>query len=167
MPIVSTMSSDRRPYILLAAVALLLTIYLLPSPPPLARAEGAIPLTPQGQACLAILAFAVTLWVTETLPFAVTSLLVVVLIPVFGLADYRTVVRAGFGDPIITFFLGVLMLSSAFPRSGLGPRHAAPMTILGDMERSACRRRHSNAAIAREKSLRSPRSVSIASNTRP
>lgn len=114
--------ADRRPYILLAAVALLLTIYLLPSPPPLARAEGAIPLTPQGQACLAILAFAVTLWVTETLPFAITSLLVVVLIPVFGLADYRTVVRAGFGDPIVTFFLGVLMLSSAFTRSGLGTR---------------------------------------------
>ena len=113
---------DRRPYILLAAVGLLMTIYLLPSPPPLARAEAMIPLTPQGQACLAIMAFAVTLWVTETLPFAVTSLLVVVLIPVFGLADYPTVVRAGFGDPIVTFFLGVLMLTSAFTRSGLGTR---------------------------------------------
>ena len=44
------------------------------------------------------------------------------LIPVFGLADYRTVVSAGFGDPIITFFIGVLMLSSAFTRSGLGTR---------------------------------------------
>ena len=112
----------RRPYVLLVAVALLVAIYLLPSPPPLARGDDVIPLTAQGRACLAILAFAVTLWVTETLPFAVTSLLVVILIPVFGLADYRTVVRAGFGDPIVTFFLGVLMLTSGFSRSGLGTR---------------------------------------------
>ena len=68
------------------------------------------------------MAFAVTLWVTETLPFAATSLLVVLLIPAFGIADYRTVVRAGFGDPVITFFIGVLMLSAAFTQSGLGTR---------------------------------------------
>jgi len=113
---------EQRPYVLLAAVALLLAIYLLPPPPPFVRGDGTIPLTPQGKACLAIMAFAVTLWVTETLPFAVTSLLVVVLIPVFGLADYRTVVTASFGDPIVTFFLGVLILSSGFSRSGLGTR---------------------------------------------
>ena len=115
-------ATDRKIYVLLAAVALLLTIYLLPSPPPFTRGDEVVPLTSQGKACLAILAFAVTLWVTEALPFAVTSLLLVVLIPVFGLTDYRTVVRAGFGDPIVTFFLGVLMLSSAFTRSGLGTR---------------------------------------------
>jgi sodium-dependent dicarboxylate transporter 2/3/5 len=107
---------------LVAAIVLLLTIYLLPSPPPLERAGGAIPLTPKGQACLAIMAFAVLLWVTETVPFAVTSLLVVLLIPLFQLADFRTVVRAGFGDPVVAFFIGVLMLSAAFTRSGLGTR---------------------------------------------
>ena len=107
---------------LAAAVVLLLAIYLLPSPPPLERAGGVIPLTPKGQACLAIMAFAVLLWVTETVPFAVTSLLVVLLIPLFQLADFRSVVRAGFGDPIVTFFIGVLMLSAAFTRSGLGTR---------------------------------------------
>jgi len=46
---------------LAAAVVLLLAIYLLPSPPPLERAGGVIPLTPKGQACLAIMAFAVLL----------------------------------------------------------------------------------------------------------
>lgn len=107
---------------LVAAIVLLLGIYLLPSPEPLQRAGTVIPLTPDGQACLAIMAFAVTLWVTETVPFAVTSLLVVLLIPLFGLADFRGVIRAGFGDPIIAFFIGALMLSSAFTRSGLGTR---------------------------------------------
>jgi len=113
---------DRRLFALLAAVALMLALYALPSPPPLERAGNLIPLTAQGQACLAIMAFAVTLWVTEAVPFAVTSLLVVLLIPAFGIADYRTVVRSGFGDPVITFFIGVLILSAAFTRSGLGTR---------------------------------------------
>ena len=56
------------------------------------------------------------------MPFAVTSLLVLLLIPSFGIATYRDVVRAGFGDPVITFFIGVLILSAAFTRSGLGTR---------------------------------------------
>ena len=104
------------------AVVLMLAIHALPLPPPLERAGTLIELTANGKACLAIMAFAVTLWVTETLPFAVTSLLIVLLIPLFAIADFRAIVRAGFGDPIITFFIGVLLLSAAFTRSGLGTR---------------------------------------------
>ncbi|NIQ39366.1 MAG: DASS family sodium-coupled anion symporter [Proteobacteria bacterium] len=107
-----------------AAVVLMLIIYALPTPTPLERNGNVIALTETGKACIAILGFAVVLWVTEAIPFAVTSLFVVVLIPVFGIADYRTVVRVGFGDPIITFFIGVLVLSAGFSRSGLGVRLA-------------------------------------------
>ena len=113
---------DRKLAILLAAVVLMFGIYALPAPAPLERAGNLVALTANGKACLAILAFAVTLWVTETLPFAATSLLVVLLIPAFGIAEYRTIVRAGFGDPVITFFIGVLILSAAFTQSGLGTR---------------------------------------------
>jgi sodium-dependent dicarboxylate transporter 2/3/5 len=113
---------DRKLAILVAAVVLLFGIYALPSPAPLERAGNLVALTANGKACLAILAFAVTLWVTEALPFAATSLLVVLLIPAFGIAEYRTIVRAGFGDPVITFFIGVLILSAGFTQSGLGTR---------------------------------------------
>ncbi len=113
---------DRKLAILAAAIVLLFGIYLLPEPAPLERAGNLVALTANGKACLAIMAFAVTLWVTETIPFAATSLLVVLLIPAFGIAGYRDVVRAGFGDPVITFFIGVLMLSTAFTVSGLGAR---------------------------------------------
>jgi sodium-dependent dicarboxylate transporter 2/3/5 len=113
---------DRKLALLVAAIGLMLIVYYLPSPPPLERAGNLIELPAKGQACLAIMVLAVTLWVTEALPFAVTSLLVLILIPAFGIADYRSVVRAGFGDPVITFFIGVLMLSAAFTRSGLGTR---------------------------------------------
>jgi len=113
---------DRRAIALVAAVALLLLIHFLPSPPPLQTAGGPVPLTATGKTCLAIMAFAVTAWVSEALPFAVTSLLIVLLVPAFGIADFRAVIRAGFGDPIIVFFIGVLLLSAAFTRSGLGTR---------------------------------------------
>ncbi len=107
---------------LLVAAALLLAIYLLPTPAPLERAGDVIALTTEGKACLAILAFAITLWVTEALPFPVTSLAVLLLIPTLGIAGYERAVAAGFGNPLITFFIGVLFLSTGFTRSGLGTR---------------------------------------------
>jgi sodium-dependent dicarboxylate transporter 2/3/5 len=115
---------DRNIIVLLGAMAVLVGICLLPTPAPLERAGLSIPLTAGGKACLGIMAFAVILWVTEAIPFAVTSLLVVLLIPLLQLATYSEVVRAGFGHSIITFFIGVLMMSAAFTRSGLGLRLA-------------------------------------------
>ena len=73
------------------AVAFMLVVYVLPTPAPMERNGEIIALTVNGKACLAVLVFAVTLWVTEALPFAVTSLFVVLLIPVFGVADYGIV----------------------------------------------------------------------------
>ena len=126
---------------LVGAVAFMLVVYVLPTPAPMERNGEVIGLTVNGKACLAVLAFAVTLWVTEALPFAVTSLFVVLLIPAFGIADYATVVAAGFGNPIITFFIGVLILSSGFaplwsrdtPGSKCAPsvRHANGPSITG------------------------------------
>jgi solute carrier family 13 (sodium-dependent dicarboxylate transporter), member 2/3/5 len=123
-------SIDRKLLILLAAIALMLVIHVLPAPAPLVRAGNPIPLTTNGKSCLAILGLAVTLWVTETVPFAVTSLLVLILVPAFGIANYRAVVNAGFGDPVITFLIGVLMLSAAFTRSGLGTRMVYRMLLV-------------------------------------
>ena len=113
---------DRKALTLIAATALLFVIYWLPAPAPLERTGNVIPLTAAGKTCLGIMAFAVTLWVTEALPFAATSLLVVLLVPAFGIEDFRGVVRASFGDPVIVFFIGVLILAAAFTLSGLGTR---------------------------------------------
>lgn len=107
---------------ILVAVLVMAAVHALPEPAPITRGGESIALTADGKACLAILAFAITLWVTEAVPFAVTALVVVLLVPVFGIADYPAVVRAGFGNPLITFFIGVLFLSTGFTRSGLGTR---------------------------------------------
>lgn len=114
--------TGRRVAAFLFALAVLAVIHLMPIPSPLERGGNVIALTVEGKTCLAILAFAVTLWVSETLPFAATSLMIVLLIPAFGLASFGATVAAGFGAPIVVFFIGVLILTSAFTHSGLGTR---------------------------------------------
>ena len=99
-----------RAWTIVAAVLVMIGINALPSPDAIERGSELIALTHLGKACLAVLAFAIVLWVTEAVPFAVTSLFVLLLIPVLGIADYATVVRAGFGNPLITFFIGVYNL---------------------------------------------------------
>ncbi len=112
----------RAVWAFLVATASMLVVHLLPTPEPLERAGEVIALTPDGKTCLAILLFAVTLWVTEAMPFPATSLLVLILIPAFGITDFSSAVNAGFGNPLIVFFIGVLFLSTGFTRSGLGTR---------------------------------------------
>ena len=113
---------DRGLYYFVAAAALLAVVHLLSTPAPLERSGELIALTVEGKTCLAILLFAVTLWVTEAMPFPATSLLVLILIPAFGITDFASAVRAGFGNPLVVFFIGVLFLSTGFTISGLGTR---------------------------------------------
>ena len=50
---------------LLTAIAVMVVVHWLPSPPPLDRGGELVELTAAGKACLAILGFAVILWVTR------------------------------------------------------------------------------------------------------
>ena len=113
---------DRGLYFFAAAAALMAVVHLLPTPAPLERGGELIALTVEGKTCLAILLFAVTLWVTEAMPFPATSLLVLILIPAFGITEFASAVQAGFGNPLVVFFIGVLFLSTGFTISGLGTR---------------------------------------------
>ena len=79
--------THRKLLVLAGATLLMLAIAALPSPSPLEREGNLIALSANGKACLAIMAFAVIVWVTETLPFAATGLLILLLIPAFGIAD--------------------------------------------------------------------------------
>jgi sodium-dependent dicarboxylate transporter 2/3/5 len=123
MTATATHGSDRRAvWILLAAIGLMLAVHWLPTPAPLERNGELIALSADGKTCLAILLFAVLLWVSEAMPFPATSLLVLILIPAFGITDFAAAVSAGFGNPLIVFFIGVLFLSTGFTYSGLGTR---------------------------------------------
>lgn len=86
------------------------------------RTINGISLTPDGQAAVGVLLFALVLWMTEAIPFHITGLLGIFLLSVFRVDDFSAIVRLGFGNHIFVFFIGVLVLSSFITRSGLGNR---------------------------------------------
>jgi sodium-dependent dicarboxylate transporter 2/3/5 len=104
------------------AFVILGVIAILPSPDPLVKGGEMIPLAWNAKATLALLAAAIVLWITEVIPFSITALIIMLLIPVFGIDSFKHVIILGFGNQIIAFFIGVLILSSAFTRSGMGNR---------------------------------------------
>lgn len=125
----------------LLAIAASIVFYLAPLPDSLTFGERVIDLTLQGRICMSLLVFAIVLWVTEAIPFAVTSLIVMVLMPLLGVteglevaakggtvvitgaaAGLKEMVKMSFGNRLIIFFLGVFLLSGAFIKSGLGER---------------------------------------------
>ena len=114
------MSSERtRGCAFLGGVLLMAVVLLLPRPAPLETANGPLDLSAQGKAALAVLVFAVTLWATEAVAFAVTGLLAMVLMVVVKAAPFADLVRWGFGNTIVLFFLGVLLFSAAISETPL------------------------------------------------
>lgn len=67
-----------------------------------------------------LLLFSIVNWILETVPIAVTSLTLIALIPFTGLLTFPDAVKGRFGNSIFAFFLGVLLLSSAFRNTDLG-----------------------------------------------
>jgi sodium-dependent dicarboxylate transporter 2/3/5 len=104
------------------ALAVLVLILLLPLPPAISTRTGEIALSTSGRACLAIVSLCLILWVSEAIPVAVTSLLIFLLMPAFGVADFAKTLQNGFGNPLILFFLSLFIISTAFEKVGLGHR---------------------------------------------
>jgi solute carrier family 13 (sodium-dependent dicarboxylate transporter), member 2/3/5 len=134
-------STARNLLITAGCVLLFCVIYFLPSPEPIQTMAGPVALSPVGKACMGILVVALILWVTEAMPFTVSSILLLVIMPFFKITDGLSAVKKGklitvdgfregfnqlvqlsFGNQIILFFLGVFLLSAAFDKSGLGKR---------------------------------------------
>jgi len=84
--------------------------------------KGSIVLKKEGQIALAILLFALILWITEAIPFHFTGLIALLFLTLFKVGNYKEIIKTGFGDDIVIFFIGVLILSSFITQSGLGKR---------------------------------------------
>ncbi|MEW8957899.1 MAG: DASS family sodium-coupled anion symporter [Moorella sp. (in: firmicutes)] len=108
--------------IFIIAVLAMLFIHFIPSPQPIVRNGQEIPLTMAGKTAIGILIFCIILWMTEAIPFAVTVLIANLLLPVYGIYDFKKAIQTSFGDTLFVFFLGVLALGAAFVNSGLGRR---------------------------------------------
>ena len=100
------------------AAILFAVLAFLPLPDSVRRAGDAL-LDPKGQRAIAVLAGALVIWVLEALPFHITGLLAMVMLALVGAGDFATIVKSGFGDDVVLFFIGVLALAAAIVRSGL------------------------------------------------
>ncbi|HBE04799.1 MAG TPA: sodium:proton antiporter, partial [Spirochaetia bacterium] len=107
---------------LLAAATLLVLIHIAPVPAPFHIGGETAELSIKAKDSLAILAFAVTAWMTGAVPFVITALATILLIPALHIADFTDTVASSFGDPLFLFFIGVMLISTAFGTSGLSAR---------------------------------------------
>lgn len=94
-------------------------IMALPTPEPFYKGTEAIPLTMNAKCVMAVLVFAVILWMTEAIPFLATSLCPIVLLHVFNIDTFNNLVRLGFGNNVLLFLMGAMGLSAAMTSSGL------------------------------------------------
>ncbi|MCK5342049.1 MAG: DASS family sodium-coupled anion symporter, partial [Candidatus Heimdallarchaeota archaeon] len=96
------------------AFAILLIIYFIPTP------QG---LPENGKLMIGILLFATVLWITEPIPLAVTSLLIMIFQPFLGILPAKDVF-ASFGNEAVFFLLGAFIIAGAMEKYGLNRRIA-------------------------------------------
>lgn len=90
---------------------LALAVYLVPLPG----------LRASGHAAIALLVFAVTMWATEAVPLAVTSLIILFAQPLIGVESFENAV-IGFANPILFLMIGGFIMAEAIRKSGLAQR---------------------------------------------
>jgi sodium-dependent dicarboxylate transporter 2/3/5 len=120
-PALSQRLTHRKCVFFVLGWVLLAASFLLPVP------AG---MSPKAMHTLGVMAVAVTWWVTEALPVPVTAMMVPVLLHVLGVVDLNKSLGQSFGDSFVPFLIGVLALSVAFTRSGLGKRITYMMLAL-------------------------------------
>lgn len=74
-----------------------------------------------GHAALALLLFAIIMWATEALHLAVTSLIILFIQPIIGVASFNDAV-IGFANGIIFLMIGGFIIAEAIRKSGLATR---------------------------------------------
>lgn len=103
----------RRYAFFFLAILLFALIIVLPDASSIQAGERTIALTAKGKASLAVMAFTVVLWVTEAVPFPIAGLLSLALLTILKVETFKNLVADGFGNSIVLFFIGVLILSAA------------------------------------------------------
>ncbi len=101
--------------LLLLSLALLFWFIVAIDPP-----QG---LSPAGKNAIAIFIVCLSLWITNLIPLAVTSILAIIMVPLFGVLTEKETYSL-FGNEAVFFILGAFILAGAVMRSGLGSRVA-------------------------------------------
>ena len=97
------------------AVAALLALMLMPCP------QG---MTVVGQKALALFTFALIMWIARPIPIYLTSIAVVLLLPLLGVVEKQSYAFGMLGKDIIWLMVAAFVLTSAMSASNLGKRIA-------------------------------------------
>lgn len=116
------LETARRTFFFIFALAIMCLVIALPTPAPFYKGTEAIPLTYNAKCVMAALCFAVILWMTEAIPFAATSLCLIVILHILNIESFSNLVRLGFGNNVLLFLMGAMGLSAAMTSSGLARR---------------------------------------------
>jgi len=106
----------RLPKLILFTAAFVVVILIMSHEPP-----GEM--TVAGRNALAIFVLCLSLWVTNLIPLAATSLLAIALIPLLGVMEPARAFSF-FGNQAVFFLLGVFLLTATMIRTGLSKRVA-------------------------------------------
>ncbi|WP_231182670.1 SLC13 family permease [Haladaptatus sp. DYF46] len=121
--------TDPRKRLLLFVLALVGTAIIAGAPTP----SG---LSVRGQFAFATMFFAGFLWVTGTLPLAVTALSIPVLLTIFGVYADLDAALTGFADHLIFLFIAGFMLANALQKYDIDRRIALwLMSVMGSSPR--------------------------------
>lgn len=93
------------------SILLALAVYLIPLPG----------IGSSGHAALSLLVFAIIMWVSEFVPLAVTSMIILFIQPIIGIQSFKDAV-IGFANPIIFLMIGGFIMADAIRESGLALR---------------------------------------------
>lgn len=104
------MSQGKRALCIAGALLLIFLAYLLPAP------EG---LTFSGKMSLALMVAGIFLWVTEPIPVAISGLVMMILMPVFGVLEFNGGVWVGFVSSVIFFILASFGITAALLKTKL------------------------------------------------
>src|SRR6056297_3473356 len=101
-----------RSTFLVVGILIFLILIFIPTPAGLSL---------EGKRALAIFALCLTLWVTNYLPLAITSILGIALIPLFNILTAADTF-AIFGNRAVFFILGALIIAAAIYKTGIAKR---------------------------------------------
>lgn len=114
--------TQRNAITIIIAVLVMIIIYKAPLPAPIYNNGEEILMTPEGKAVFAALMYAVILWITEAIPFAATSLSLLIIIHLMGVTDFGHLVQMGLGNTVLLFLIGAMGITAALTKSGLSNR---------------------------------------------
>lgn len=120
----------RRVFFILLGLTFFFSIYSLGPLPDAVDPKGErFPLSPQGQAAIALFLFASTWWVFEVIPIGVTSLAIGVIQALFMIRPAKTAFN-DFMDPSVLFIFGSIVIGMVFTKVGLTKRLAYKMLVI-------------------------------------